>query len=110
MLRSVETPNLAKESYHRLRLETVYQRLGIVDGMDGTERGYQGRCLGEVIVMGESLSPDNVFNFPMNEPHPAYNFFAPAPLPRYAGNPNNNNGWLATDDYLLGELEAMLDE
>ncbi|GKE81144.1 hypothetical protein Tco_1551144, partial [Tanacetum coccineum] len=37
-------------------------------------------------------------------------FFAPAPLPEYAGNPNNNNGWLAADDYLLGELEAMVDE
>ncbi|GJT09023.1 hypothetical protein Tco_0843485 [Tanacetum coccineum] len=23
--------------------------LGIVDGLDGTERGYQGRCLGEVV-------------------------------------------------------------
>ncbi|GJS20396.1 hypothetical protein Tco_0449028 [Tanacetum coccineum] len=29
---------------------------------------------------------------------------------RYAGNPNNNNGWLEADDYLLGELEAMVDE
>ncbi|GKA37330.1 hypothetical protein Tco_0723895 [Tanacetum coccineum] len=28
----------------------------------------------------------------------------------YAGNPNNNNGWLEADDYLLGELEAMMDE
>ncbi|GKA37400.1 hypothetical protein Tco_0723965 [Tanacetum coccineum] len=44
----------------------------------------------------------------MNEPHPAYDFFAPAPLHEYAGNPNNNNGWLAADDYLLGELEAMV--
>ncbi|GKC25525.1 hypothetical protein Tco_1027675, partial [Tanacetum coccineum] len=31
-------------------------------------------------------------------------------LPGYAGNPNNNNGWLAADDYILGELEAMMDE
>ncbi|GKE86942.1 hypothetical protein Tco_1560684 [Tanacetum coccineum] len=31
-------------------------------------------------------------------------------LPGYAGNPNNNNGWLEADDYLLGELEAMVDE
>ncbi|GJX29849.1 hypothetical protein Tco_0237928 [Tanacetum coccineum] len=60
--------------------------------------------------MGEPLSPDRVFDFPMDEPHPACDFFAPAPLPRYAGNPNNNNGWLAADDYLLGELEAMMDE
>ncbi|GKC70998.1 putative ribonuclease H-like domain-containing protein, partial [Tanacetum coccineum] len=63
-----------------------------------------------ISIMGEPLSPDRVFDFPMNEPHPAYDFFAPAPLPEYAGNPNNNNGWLAADDYLLGELEAMMDE
>nr|GEU82425.1 retrovirus-related Pol polyprotein from transposon TNT 1-94 [Tanacetum cinerariifolium] len=37
-------------------------------------------------------------------------FFAPGPLPRYAGNPNNNNGWVEVDDYLLGELEAVVDE
>nr|GEV19707.1 hypothetical protein [Tanacetum cinerariifolium] len=62
--------------------------------------------------MGEPLSPDRVFDFPEDklEPHPAYDFYAPAPLPGYAGNPNNNNGWLVADDYLLGELEAMVDE
>ncbi|GKF52596.1 hypothetical protein Tco_0159506, partial [Tanacetum coccineum] len=43
------------------------------------------------------------------EPHPAYDLFAPRALPGYAGNPNNNNGWLEADDYLLGELEAMVD-
>ncbi|GJY07043.1 hypothetical protein Tco_0374097 [Tanacetum coccineum] len=41
------------------------------------------------------------------------NFVVPRPhhymlLP--SCNPNNNNGWLAVDDYLLGELEAMVDE
>ncbi|GJX87740.1 hypothetical protein Tco_0339754 [Tanacetum coccineum] len=60
--------------------------------------------------MGEPLSPDRIFDFSMDEPHPAYDFFAPAPLPEYAGNLNNNNGWLAADDYLLGELEVMVDE
>nr|GEW02896.1 hypothetical protein [Tanacetum cinerariifolium] len=62
--------------------------------------------------MGESLSPDRVFVFPEDEPepHPAYDFFAPEPLPGYAGNPNNNNGWLEADNYLLGELEAMANE
>ncbi|GJR26790.1 hypothetical protein Tco_1103022 [Tanacetum coccineum] len=62
--------------------------------------------------MGEPLSPDHVFNFLKDElkPHPTYYFFAPAPLPGYAGNPNNNNGWLEADDYLLGEIEAMVDE
>ncbi|GKF66067.1 hypothetical protein Tco_0192584 [Tanacetum coccineum] len=62
--------------------------------------------------MGEPLSPDHVFDFPVDEsePYPAYDFFAPRLLPRYAGNPNNNNGWLEADDYLLGELEDMVDE
>ncbi|GJV49891.1 hypothetical protein Tco_1440103 [Tanacetum coccineum] len=60
--------------------------------------------------MGEPLLSDRVFDFPMDEPHPAYDFFAPAPLPEYAGNLNNNNRWLAADDFLLGELEAMVDE
>ncbi|GJR53179.1 phospholipase-like protein [Tanacetum coccineum] len=81
-----------------------------VDGWDGTERGCQGWCLGEIIIMGEPLSPDRVFDFPIDEPHPAYDFFAPALLPEYVSNPNNNNGWLEVDDYLLGELEAMVDE
>ncbi|GJY99216.1 hypothetical protein Tco_0516646 [Tanacetum coccineum] len=63
--------------------------------------------------MGEPLSPDHVFDFPVDEPEPhlTYDFFAPGPLPGYAGNPNNNNNrWLEADDYLLGELEAMVDE
>ncbi|GJV06302.1 hypothetical protein Tco_1343958 [Tanacetum coccineum] len=62
--------------------------------------------------MGEPLSPDCVFDFPVDELelHPAYDFFAPASLPGYAGNLNNNNEWLEADDYLLGELEAMVDE
>ncbi|GJX13247.1 retrovirus-related pol polyprotein from transposon TNT 1-94 [Tanacetum coccineum] len=63
-------------------------------------------------IMGEPLSPDRVFDFLVDElePHPPYDFFAPGPLPGYASNPNNNNGWLEADDYLLGELEAMVDE
>nr|GEY26621.1 hypothetical protein [Tanacetum cinerariifolium] len=63
-------------------------------------------------ITDEPLSPDRVFDFPEDElePHLAHDFFAPAPLPVYAGNPNNNNGWLTTDDYLLGELEAMVGE
>ncbi|GJZ32412.1 zinc finger, CCHC-type containing protein [Tanacetum coccineum] len=60
--------------------------------------------------MGEPLSPDRVFDFPMDEPHPTYDYFAPAPLPGYAGNLSNKNGWLVADDYLLRELEAMMDE
>ncbi|GJY50672.1 hypothetical protein Tco_0441519 [Tanacetum coccineum] len=81
-----------------------------IDGLDGTKHGCQGQCLGEMIVTGKPLSPDRVFDFPMDEPHRAYDYFVPAPLPGYVGNPNNNNGWLAANDYLLGELEAMVDE
>nr|GEW61430.1 hypothetical protein [Tanacetum cinerariifolium] len=60
--------------------------------------------------MGEPLSPDHVFDFPEDElePHLAYDFFTPAPLPGYVGNPKNNNGWLEADDHLLGEIEAMV--
>ncbi|GJT71709.1 hypothetical protein Tco_1030995 [Tanacetum coccineum] len=63
-------------------------------------------------IVGEPLSPDRVFDFPMDElePHPAYDFFAPGPLPGYAGNPNNNNGWIEVDVPLLGELGAEADE
>nr|GFC60384.1 hypothetical protein [Tanacetum cinerariifolium] len=37
--------------------------------------------------MGEPLSPDRVFDFPEDEPkpHPAYDFFAPGPLPGELG-------------------------
>nr|GEW13702.1 hypothetical protein [Tanacetum cinerariifolium] len=62
--------------------------------------------------MGEPLSPDRVFDFPVDEPEPhlAYDFFAPGPLPGYAGKPNNNNEWIKADVHLLGELEAVADE
>ncbi|GJY99596.1 hypothetical protein Tco_0517026, partial [Tanacetum coccineum] len=63
-------------------------------------------------ITGEPLSPDRVFDFLMDEPepHPAYDFFALGPLPGYAGNPNNNNGWIEADVPLLGELEAVEDK
>ncbi|GJR11372.1 hypothetical protein Tco_0794024 [Tanacetum coccineum] len=63
-------------------------------------------------IMGEPVFSDRVFDFLVDElePHSAYDFFAPGPLPGYAGNPNNNNGWLEADDYLLVELEVMADE
>ncbi|GKB76927.1 hypothetical protein Tco_0943822 [Tanacetum coccineum] len=59
--------------------------------------------------MGEPLSPDRVFNFLIDEPelHPVYDFFAPGPLPGYASNPNNMNGWIKADVSLLGELGEM---
>nr|GEV71195.1 hypothetical protein [Tanacetum cinerariifolium] len=56
--------------------------------------------------MGEPLSPNSVFNFSIDkpEPHPAYVFFAPGPLPGYAGNPNKMNGWIEANEPFLGEL------
>ncbi|GJX70559.1 hypothetical protein Tco_0307730 [Tanacetum coccineum] len=80
--------------------------LGIEDGLDGTVRGYQGH------IMGEPLSPNRVFDFLVDElePHPAYDFFAPGPLPGYAGNPNNNNGWIEADMSLLRELGVVVNE
>nr|GEY88245.1 hypothetical protein [Tanacetum cinerariifolium] len=62
--------------------------------------------------MGEPLSPYQVFDFLVNEPepHPAYDFFSPELLPGYAGNPNNNNGWIEADVTLLGELGVVADE
>ncbi|GKD07791.1 hypothetical protein Tco_1187476 [Tanacetum coccineum] len=58
------------------------------------------------------MSLDRVFDFPIDEPepHPAYDFFAPGPLPGYAGNPNNNNGWIEAAVPLLGELGAEADD
>ncbi|GJZ71113.1 hypothetical protein Tco_0634964 [Tanacetum coccineum] len=48
----------------------------------------------------------------MNEPEPhlAYDFFAPGPLPEYVGNPNNNNGCIKAVVPLLGKLGAEVDE
>ncbi|GJT93251.1 hypothetical protein Tco_1082096 [Tanacetum coccineum] len=62
--------------------------------------------------MGEPLSPDCVFDFLVDEPRqrPAYDFFAPRPLPGYAGNLNNNNGWIEADVPLLKELGGVADE
>nr|GEY00463.1 hypothetical protein [Tanacetum cinerariifolium] len=61
--------------------------------------------------MGEPLSSDRVFDFPEDEPepHPAYDFFTPRPLPGYTGN-LNNNGWFKADVPLLGELRVVADE
>ncbi|GJR91948.1 hypothetical protein Tco_0215959, partial [Tanacetum coccineum] len=63
-------------------------------------------------IMGEPLSPNHVFDFLVDElePHPTYDFFAPRPLPGYAGNPNNNNGWIEADMSLLRELGVVVNE
>ncbi|GJS79051.1 hypothetical protein Tco_0728932 [Tanacetum coccineum] len=99
--------------------------IGAYDGLDGTERGYPRLCLGEMFcpfkqkdtlekksIMGEPLSPDRVFDFPMDElePHLAYDFFVPRLLPGHAGKLNNNNRWIEADVPLLGDLGAEADE
>nr|GFC40265.1 hypothetical protein [Tanacetum cinerariifolium] len=63
-------------------------------------------------ILGEPLSPDRVFDFLVDEPepHPAYDFITPEPLPGYASNPNNNNGWIEADVRLLRELKVVEDE
>ncbi|GKA04653.1 hypothetical protein Tco_0683773 [Tanacetum coccineum] len=73
--------------------------LDVVDGLDGTERGYQELCLGELFIMGEPLSPDRVFDFPMDEPepHPAYDFFTLRPLLGADGHPSCCRGRVAGD-------------
>nr|GEZ41323.1 hypothetical protein [Tanacetum cinerariifolium]GEZ63040.1 hypothetical protein [Tanacetum cinerariifolium] len=48
-----------------------------------------------------------MFDFPMDEPHPAYDFFTPGVLPSYAGNPNNIKRWIEANVPLLGELGEM---
>ncbi|GKG22350.1 hypothetical protein Tco_0387653, partial [Tanacetum coccineum] len=48
-------------------------------------------------IMDVPPLPDRVFDFLMDEPHPAFAFFTPGPLPDYVGNPNNTNGWLEED-------------
>ncbi|GKB61133.1 hypothetical protein Tco_0917319 [Tanacetum coccineum] len=80
------------------QLETDLCRLIAVDGWTGRNTDNKDGVSVEYI-MGEPLSPDRVFDFPVDEaePHPAYNFFAPGPLPGYADNPNNNNGWIEAD-------------
>ncbi|GJW78421.1 hypothetical protein Tco_0140103, partial [Tanacetum coccineum] len=57
-----------------------------------------------------TLVTHRVFDFSMDEPEPqhAYDLFAPGPLPGYAGNPNNMNGWIEADVSLLGELGKPL--
>ncbi|GJU82508.1 probable tRNA N6-adenosine threonylcarbamoyltransferase [Tanacetum coccineum] len=92
-----------------LRDDCVKCRLIVVDGWTGRNANIKDGASVKYI-MGEPLSPDRVFDFPMDEPHPAYDFFAPRPLPGYAGDPNNNNGWIEADVSLLGELGVVADE
>nr|GFA06191.1 hypothetical protein [Tanacetum cinerariifolium] len=62
----------------------MYPKLIVVDGW--TRRNADIKDGVSVNIIGESLSPDRVFDFPEDEPepHPAYDFFAPGPLPGYA--------------------------
>ncbi|GJS04085.1 hypothetical protein Tco_0320593 [Tanacetum coccineum] len=127
-MKSTSNPHLGRalcgEEWAGLGLVMGQARIGAIDGLGGTEHEYQRLCLVEMFllvkqkdalekksIMGEHLSQDRVFEFPMNEsePHPAYDFFAPRPLSGYGGNPNNNNGWIEADVPLPGELGAEAD-
>ncbi|GJX66902.1 hypothetical protein Tco_0302629 [Tanacetum coccineum] len=92
---SLVNTSLKKLKYHLGQFDNVVKKritpnaltegewgLFVVDGLNGTKRGSEEWCLSEIIVMGEPLSPDRVFDFPMDKPHPAYDYFALAPLPR----------------------------
>nr|GEZ90602.1 hypothetical protein [Tanacetum cinerariifolium] len=61
-------------------------------------------------VMGESLSPDRVFDFPEDEPelHPAYDFFAPRPLPGYAAVANEPMAVPAIEEVAEPEEEQVV--
>nr|GFA00933.1 hypothetical protein [Tanacetum cinerariifolium] len=56
-------------------------------------------------IMGEPLSPDHVFDFHVDElqPHPAYDFFTPGPLPMYAVGMDEDIAMLFGDDYFEDE-------
>ncbi|GJZ83801.1 hypothetical protein Tco_0648974 [Tanacetum coccineum] len=80
--------------------------------LEGSTQGHSIDRIYVLSIMGKPLSPDRVFDFPVDESesHLAYDFFTPGLLPGYAGNPNNNNGWIEADVPLLGELGAVADE
>ncbi|GJZ30532.1 hypothetical protein Tco_0575579 [Tanacetum coccineum] len=61
-------------------------------------------------IMGEPLSPDRLFDFFVDgpEPHPAYNFFAPGPLPGYAAMIHEPMVGLMVDE--VAELVAKAEE
>ncbi|GKE50218.1 hypothetical protein Tco_1481476, partial [Tanacetum coccineum] len=52
-------------------------------------------------IMGEPLSPNRMFDFPVDEPepHPAYDFFAPGPVPGWS------DGWPIVD---MDEVEEQV--
>nr|GEW57332.1 hypothetical protein [Tanacetum cinerariifolium] len=65
----------------------MYLRLDVVDDWTGGNVDIKDGV--SVNILGEPLSPDYVFDFPVDEPepHPAYDFFAPGLLPGYADEP-----------------------
>ncbi|GKA45682.1 retrovirus-related pol polyprotein from transposon TNT 1-94, partial [Tanacetum coccineum] len=117
--KGMSTSTMDETSSHRLRLSDVKvvpfpstPKERLVDIVEISEVEYIGEWSMMKSIMGEPLSPDRVFDFPVDElePHPAYDFFAPRPLPGYAGNLNNNNGWIEADVPLLRELGVVADE
>nr|GEW89981.1 hypothetical protein [Tanacetum cinerariifolium] len=102
------TSDLGKNRDPKAHFELIDEAQLIPFG--GVKEWYQSTGYSE---LGKPLSPDRVFDFPVDEPEPhrAYDCFAPGPLPGYAGNPNNNNNrWIEADVPLLGELGAKTDE
>ncbi|GJY96642.1 hypothetical protein Tco_0513552 [Tanacetum coccineum] len=90
----------------RVVVKLVFYKIGLQNFLEKTFTSPSPFCHGR-----NRCHPIEYLIYPMDERIRCYAFFAPfAPFPGYAGNPNNNNGWLAADDYLLGELEAMVDE
>nr|GEY01760.1 hypothetical protein [Tanacetum cinerariifolium] len=87
----------------------MYPRLVDVDGWSRRNADIKD---GVSLKLCHKLKQYRVFDFPVDEPepHPAYDFFAPGPIPGYAGNPNNNNGWIEADVPLHGELGVVVDE
>ncbi|GJS93575.1 hypothetical protein Tco_0800543 [Tanacetum coccineum] len=93
-----------------LKFNSFFESLGLVPPL--TTRVSQRPLVVLLWVNTNALNRSIGFDNPVKdelEPHPAYDFFAPGPLPGYVGNLNNNR-WLEANDYLLGELEAMADE
>ncbi|GJY34836.1 hypothetical protein Tco_0419305 [Tanacetum coccineum] len=110
--RLLDWPEVAGDGGGRRKLrEKREARLIDVEGWTGQNTDIKDG-VSVKYIMGEPLSPDRVFDFPADEPEPhsAYDFFAPGPLPGYVGIPKNHNGWIEADMPLLGKLGVVADE
>nr|GEU72281.1 subtilisin-like protease SBT1.8 [Tanacetum cinerariifolium] len=71
----------------RCTIDSWMEHVGDEDGYDFESYTFFPKMM-DLHIMGEPLSLDHVFDFPVDEPepHPAYDFFAPRPLLGYAAN------------------------